>query len=138
VLRCRGKKHIIISWKAGAYSIRFPEVQFLQTAPVVREITACRFVANLQTPRRFSNKQKLRRYVGLGVTGRESNGKRLAQSCLDSADVGSLKDVSRKVFEAARRTKQDNAFKRFYEQSLAQTKNRIHAGINVWRPASAG
>lgn len=115
------------------FSRRFPEVRLLQTAPGVGIITACRFVAYLQTPRRFSNKQKLWRYCRLGITRRESNGKRLAHPRLDAAGVGSLKDCSRKVFEAARRTKSDNAFKRFYEQSLTDTKNAVHARLSTQR-----
>ncbi len=112
---------------------QFREVKLLQTAPGVGIITACRFVAYLQTPLRFSNKRKLWRYCRLGVTRRESNGKRLAHPRLDSAGVGSLKDISRKVFEAARRTKSDNSFKRFYEQSLATTKNAVHARLSTQR-----
>lgn len=115
------------------FSHRFPEVRLLQTAPGVGIITACRFIAYLQTPRRFSNKQKLWRYCRLGVTRRESNGKRLAHPRLDAAGVGSLKDVSRKVFEAARRTKSQNAFKRFFEQSQAVTKNTVHARLSTQR-----
>ena len=114
-------------------SKQFREVKLLQTAPGVGIITACRFVAYLQTPHRFSNKRKLWRFCRLGVTRRESNGKRLAHPKLDSAGVGSLKDVSRKVFEAARRTKTDNAFKQFYEQSLANTKNAVHARLSTQR-----
>ncbi len=116
-----------------AASKQFPEVSLLQTAPGVGIITACRFVAYIQTPRRFSNKRKLWRYCRLGITRRESNGKRLAHPRLDSAGVGSLKDVSRKVFEAARRTKKDNSFKRFFEQSLLNTKNAVHARLSTQR-----
>lgn len=115
------------------FSQQFREVELLQTAPGVGIITACRFVAYLQTPHRFSNKRKLWRFCRLGVTRRESNGKRLAHPRLDSAGVGSLKDVSRKVFEAARRTKTDNSFKQFYEQSLANTKNAVHARLSTQR-----
>ena len=112
---------------------QFQEVRLLQTAPGVGIITACRFVAYIQTPHRFSNKRKLWRYCRLGITRRESNGKRLAHPRLDSAGVGSLKDVSRKVFEAARRTKKENSFKRFYEQSLLNTKNATHARLSAQR-----
>jgi transposase len=115
------------------YSRRFAEVRRLQTAPGVGAITACRFVGYLQTPRRFSNKRKLWRYCRLGITRRESNGKRLSHPRLDNAGVGSLKDVSRKVFEAARRCKGDNSFKRCYEQSLENTKNQIHARLATQR-----
>ncbi len=115
------------------FSRQFREVALLQTAPGVGIITACRFVGYLQTPHRFSNKRKLWRFCRLGVTRRESNGKRLAHPKLDSAGVGSLKDVSRKVFEAARRTKADNSFKQFYEMSLANTKNAVHARLSTQR-----
>lgn len=110
-----------------------PEVRLLQTAPGVGPVTACRFVAYIQTPRRFSNKRKLWRYARLGITRRESNGKRLSHPRLDNAGVGSLKDVSRKVFEAARRTRADNAFKMAYEQSLSTTKNAVHARLTTQR-----
>jgi len=115
------------------FSKQFREVELLQTAPGVGIITACRFVAYIQTPHRFSNKRKLWRFCRLGVTRRESNGKRLAHPKLDSAGVGSLKDVSRKVFEAARRTKSANSFKQFYEMSLANTKNAVHARLSTQR-----
>lgn len=115
------------------YSKRFPEIELLQTAPGVGEITACRFVAYVQTPHRFSSKQKLWRYAKLGVTRRESNGKRLSHPRLDRSGIGSLKDVSRKIFEAARRTKHANSFKRFYEQSLEKTKNQVHSRLSTQR-----
>ena len=115
------------------FSCSLPEVRLLQSVPGVGAITACRFVAYLQTPHRFSNKRKLWRFCRLAVTRRESNGKRLNHPRLDSAGVGSLKDVSRKVCLAARRTKTDNSFKRFYEQSLANTKNAVHARVSTQR-----
>jgi transposase len=46
---------------------QFPEVRLLQTAPGVGIITACRFVAYIQTPARFSNKRKLWRYARLAL-----------------------------------------------------------------------
>jgi len=115
------------------FSKQFREIELLQTAPGVGIITACRFVGYVQTPHRFSNKRKLWRFCRLGVTRRESNGKRLAHPRLDSSGVGSLKDVSRKVFEAARRTKTDNSFKQFYEMSLLNTKNAVHARLSTQR-----
>jgi hypothetical protein len=98
-----------------------------------RIITASRFVVDIQIPHRFSNKRKLWRYYLFGITGRKLNGKRLAHPCHDAAGVDSLKDVSLKVFEAARLTKADNLFKRFYEQSLANTKNAVHARLSTQR-----
>ena len=112
---------------------RFPEVALLEAVPGVGPITACRFVGYVQTPKRFSNKRKFWRYCRLGITRRESNGKRLSHPRLDNAGNGSLKDVSRKVFEAARRTRSDNSFKRAYEQSLANTRNEVHARLSTQR-----
>jgi transposase len=112
---------------------QFPEVALLEAVPGVGPITACRFVGYVQTPKRFSNKRKFWRYCRLGITRRESNGKRLSHPRLDNAGNGSLKDVSRKVFEAARRTRADNSFKQAYEQSLANTKSEVHARLSTQR-----
>jgi hypothetical protein len=54
---------------------QFPEIKLLQTAPGVGVIGACRFVALVQNPRRFSNKRKLWQYCRLGVAHRSSDGK---------------------------------------------------------------
>ena len=115
------------------FAKQFPEVALLEAVPGVGPITACRFVGYVQTPKRFSNKRKFWRYCRLGITRRESNGKRLSHPRLDNAGNGSLKDVSRKVFEAARRTRADNSFKRAYELSLANTKNEVHARLSTQR-----
>lgn len=112
---------------------QFAEVALLEAVPGVGPIAACRFVGYVQTPKRFSNKRKFWRYCRLGITRRESNGKRLSHPRLDNAGNGSLKDVSRKVFEAARRTRADNSFKRAYEQSLAHTRNEVHARLSTQR-----
>lgn len=115
------------------FAKRLPEVRLLQTAPGVGPITACRFVAYVQTPHRFSNKRKLWRYCRLGITRRESNGKRLSHPHLDPAGCGSLKDCSRKIFEAARRTKTENSFKCFFENTLDTTRNSVHARLATQR-----
>ncbi len=107
---------------------------FCKLRPVPRIITACRFVAYIQTPARFSNKSKLMAICQTRARrAANQTAKGLAHPRLDSAGVGSLKDVSRKVFEAARRTKKDNSFKRAYEQSLANTKNAVHARLSAQR-----
>ncbi len=112
---------------------QFPEVKLLQSAPGVGIIGACRFVAYIQTPHRFSNKRKLWRYCRLGITKRSSDGKLLAHPRLDINGCGSLKDVSRKAFEAAVRCEKNNSFKRAFEQSLANTGDKIHARLTVQR-----
>jgi hypothetical protein len=37
------------------------------------------------------------------------------------------------VFEAARRTKKDNSFKRAFEYALLNTKNAVHARLSTQR-----
>lgn len=112
---------------------QFPEIKLPQTAPGIGVIGACRFVAYIQTPLRFSNKRKLWRYCRLGIAHRSSDGKLLAHPRLDRNGCGALKDVSRKAFDAAMRSRKDNSFKCAYEQSLAATRDKVHARLTVQR-----
>lgn len=112
---------------------QFPEIKLLQTAPGVGSIGACRLVAYIQNPRRFSNKRKLWRYCRLGVAHRSSDGKLLAHPRLDRNGCGALKDVSRKAFEAALRCQEDNSFKRAFERTLAATHDKVHARLSTQR-----
>lgn len=112
---------------------QFPEIKLLQTAPGVGVIGACRFVAYIQNPRRFSNKRKLWRYCRLSVAHRSSDGKLLSHPRLDRNGCGALKNVSRKAFEAALRCRDDNSFKRAYERTLAATNSKVHARLATQR-----
>jgi transposase len=111
----------------------FPEIKLFQTAPGMGPIGACRFSAYVHTPQRFSSRQKLWKYCRLSVSHRSSNGKPLRRPRLDRCGCGRLKDVTRKAFEAALRTHQDNGFKRTYRRSLEQTHDAIHARLTVQR-----
>jgi hypothetical protein len=64
---------------------------------------------------------------------RSSDGRPIGGQHLDRAGCGALKDVSRKAFEAALRRRDDNLFKRAYEQSLARTGDATHARLSVQR-----
>lgn len=111
----------------------FPEAALLRTAPGIGPISACRFVAYVQTPHRFSSKRKLWRYCRLGVSHRTSDGKPLRHPQLDRSGCGRLKDVTRKAFEVAVRARTDNSFKRAYAGALAHTHNETHARLSVQR-----
>ena len=111
----------------------FHEVTLLRTAPGVGPIGAARFVAYVQTPHRFSSKRKLWRYCRLGVSHRTSDGKPLRHPQLDRSGCGRLKDVTRKAFEVAVRARQENTFKRTYEETLKRTHNATHARLTVQR-----
>jgi len=113
----------------------FPEIKLLRTAPGVGPIGACRFCAYIHTPSRFSTTRKLWKYCRLSVSHRSSNGKPLRRPRLDRFGCGRLKDVSRKAFDAAVRSRQDkdNGFKRAYLRALAQTQDATHARLTVQR-----
>ena len=110
-----------------------PEIKWLRTAPGMGPIGACRFSAYIHTPQRFSSTRKLWKYCRLSVSHRSSNGKPLRRARLDRNGCGRLKDVTRKAFEAALRTHQDNGFKRAYRQALETTHDKTHARLTVQR-----
>lgn len=112
---------------------RYPEVKLLDTVPGVGLIGASRFSAYVQTPDRFSNKRKLWSYCRLGIAQRSSDDKPLGRMALNRNGVGVLKDVSRKSFEGAMKTREDNLFKRFFRRSLEVTHNETHARLSTQR-----
>ena len=111
----------------------FQEIKLLRTVPGVGPIGACRFSAYIHTPSRFSSKRKLWKYCRLSVSHRSSNGKPLRRPRLDRSGCGRLKDVSRKAFEVAVRSPQDNGFKRAYLRALETTHDATHARLTVQR-----
>jgi transposase len=112
---------------------QYPEIARFQTVPGVGVIGAARFSAYIQTPHRFSSKRKLWRYCRLGITERSSDGKRLGPKRLAHTGLGRLKDVSRKAFSSALHSRRENAFKRTYQQTLARTRNAMHARLTTQR-----
>jgi transposase len=110
-----------------------PEISIMKTAPGVGPIGACRFSAYIHAPQRFSTTRKLWKYCRLSVSHRSSNGKPLRRPRLDRNGCGRLKDVSRKAFDAALRSKSDNGFKRAYQRALATTHDATHARLTVQR-----
>jgi transposase len=111
----------------------FPEIKLLRTVPGIGPIGACRFSAYIHTPHRFSSKRKLWKYCRLSVSHRSSNGKPLRRPKLDYSGCGRLKDVSRKAFDVALRSRTDNSFKRSYQRALQTTHDKTHARLTVQR-----
>src|SRR5437867_2211269 len=111
----------------------FPEIRIFRTAPGIGPIGACRFSAYIHTPSRFSSTRKLWKYCRLSVSHRSSNGKPLRRPRLDRCGCGRLKDVSRKAFDVAIRSRKDNGFKRAYHRALEQTHEATHARLTVQR-----
>jgi transposase len=111
----------------------FPEIKLLRTAPGIGPIGACRFSAYIHTPSRFSTTRKLWKYCRLSVSHRSSNGKPLRRPRLDRSGCGRLKDVSRKAFDVAIRSRHNNGFKRAYQRALETTHDKTHARLTVQR-----
>lgn len=111
----------------------FPEIKLLRTAPGVGPIGACRFSAYIHTPSRFSSTRKLWKYCRLSISHRSSNGKPLRRPRLDRFGCGRLKDVSRKAFDVAIRSRHDNGFKRTYQRALETRPDKTHARLTVQR-----
>jgi len=111
----------------------WPIIEYFMEVPGVGLILSCRFVAYVQTPCRFATKQKLWTFSRLGLSHRSSDGKQLSAPRLDHNGNGTLKDLSRKVFEGAKKRDDDNAFKRAYYRYLKTTNNEMHARLTVQR-----
>lgn len=119
---------VVVSLSRG-----YPIISSLRKAPGMGPILSARFVACIQTPHRFRRRSKVWRYSRLGVTDRSSDGKPLERKRLDHAGNGILKDLSRKAFHAAMKTKESNLFQRTYRRSLKATGNAVHARLTTQR-----
>lgn len=114
-------------------SKNFPVIERLSEIPGVGPRISSTFVAYVQDPNRFSSRSKFLRYCRLGILKRSSNGIPIGREHIDKAGCASLKDISRKAFNAAMLTKNDNQFKRFYRASLERTGSEKNARLNTQR-----
>lgn len=119
--------------RLGRLARSWPIIEYFMEAPGMGLVLSCRFVAYIQTPWRFATKRQLWSFCKLGLIQRSSDGKPLSSPRLDRSGNGALKDLSRKVFEGARRRKDMNAFKRAYCRYLENTQNPLHARLSVQR-----
>jgi transposase len=104
-----------------------------QEVPGLGPILAARFVAEIQTPHRFRDKRKVWQASRLGIRDQSSDGKLIAFKRLDRQAGGTLKAISRMVFERAIRCRDENLFQRTYKRSLERTRNPVHARLNTER-----
>jgi transposase len=110
-----------------------PIVRVWQEIPGVGPVGAAKFGAYIKCPHRFAQKGQISKYSRLSITTCETGGKSIRRQRLDRSGNGALKDVSRKAFEAAMRTRRDNLIKRAYAQTLASTGSEVHARLKVQR-----
>ncbi|MCG2818191.1 MAG: hypothetical protein L6433_04215, partial [Actinomycetia bacterium] len=113
-------------------SREYPVIERYKKMPGVADVLATRFVAYVQDPYRF-NKRTLCWFSGLGVVKRSSDGVPIGGEHLNKDGNGALKDLSRKAFDGAMRTKRDNGIKYTYRMSKARTGNQTHARLNTQR-----
>ena len=86
----------------NAYAGRFPEVSLIRTIPGFGPVSSPIFVGLIMAPKRFNKRQELWTYCRLGITSRESGGKKIRRDRLDRWNGhGILKDISRKAFLSA-------------------------------------
>jgi hypothetical protein len=111
---------------------RYKEIERFEQVPGIGPIGSHLFDAFIQTPHRFTTKQKLWRYCGLGIRSKTSNGKPLGYEELDPSGRSELKAVSYRAWLAALR-QGDNEVNTFFEQSLQRTGDRTHARLNTQR-----
>jgi len=126
--RQRDKAKRLMVRESGAFSA----IGRLKKIPGVATIGAARFFAYVQDSSRF-NVSELCKYSRLAVVGRESGGNPLGPEHLNKDGNGTLKDVSRKAFDGAMRTKGPNGIKEFYRRSLQRTGDRTNARLNTQR-----
>lgn len=109
----------------------YPEIKEFKKIPGIGDVGAHIFDAFIQTPHRFKDKSKLWRYCRLGIKDRTSDGKPLGYRRLDKSGVSELKALSYRAWMSA--MKGNNEVKRFYQQSLKRTHDRVHARLNTQR-----
>jgi transposase len=111
----------------------YPEIAEFARIPGVGPVGAHVFDAFVQTPERFSSKQKLWRYCRLAVTDRSSDGKPLGFRRLDRQGNPDLKAVSYWAWKCSLQTRASNEVKRFYQASMERTRDKTHARLNTQR-----
>jgi transposase len=113
-------------------SRNFPVIKRLERIPGVATISASRFVAYVQNPHRFNTKG-LVSFSRLAVVKRESGESLIGGEHLSKEGNGSMKALSRTVFNGVMRTRRMNGIKDYYLRSLRRTKNETHARLNTQR-----
>ncbi|MBU4173321.1 MAG: transposase [Actinobacteria bacterium] len=126
--RQRDKAERLMVRESGA----FPAIARLKKIPGVAIIGASRFFAYVQDSSRF-NLSELNKYSRLAVVGSESGDKPLGPEHLNRDGNGTLKDISRKAYNGAMRTKEPNGIKEFHRRSLQRTGDRTNARLNTQR-----
>jgi transposase len=97
-------------------------------------VVSCTFSGYVQDPGRFRTIRTLWKYCDLAVVHRTSCGKLVGREHLNKDGNSILKYVLGVAFnKAVGLCKEDNSFKRYYEESLKRTGSKTHARLNTQR-----
>ena len=110
----------------------FPVIERFKKIPGVGPVLAARFVAYVQDPNRF-NRSGLWKFSCLGVVTRISDGVSLGRQYLDKGGVSQMKDLSRKAFDGAMRTRDRNGIQIYFKRSHRNCENLDHARLSTQR-----
>jgi transposase len=110
----------------------FPVIRRLKKIPGVGTVSACRFVAYVQSPYRFNTKG-LVNFSRLAVVKKESGDSIVCGEHPSREGNGAMKALSRTVFNGAMKTTSTNGIRDYYLRSLRRTKNETHARLNTQR-----
>lgn len=113
-------------------SHEFPVIERFKKIPGVGPVLAARFVAYVQDPNRF-NRSGLWKFSCLGVVTRISDGVSLGRQYLDKSGVSQMKDLSRKAFDGAMRTRDRNGIQIYFKRSHRKCGNLDHARLSTQR-----
>ena len=112
---------------------KYPEIEEFKKITGIADVNAMIFDSYIQTPDRFTTKSRLYRYCRLGVTDRSSDNKPLGYKRLDKAGNSELKAMSYRAFVAAMHARRPNEVYRYYERSLAASRDSTCARLNTQR-----
>jgi transposase len=112
----------------------YPEIERFCRMPGIKEVVSCTFSGYVQDPGRFRTIRTLWKYCDLAVVHRTSCGKLVGREHLNKDGNSILKYVLGVAFnKAVGLCKEDNSFKRYYEESLKRTGSKTHARLNTQR-----
>jgi len=109
-----------------------PAYKLLQTMPGVGPLIACGYMAQIVTPDRFSQENKLWAYAGFANSHRESGGVIYSQRSSQSGNRP-LKWVVSQHFRVALRCSKPNRFKDYYHRRIQQGKSCTDARRDTCR-----
>lgn len=109
----------------------FWEIAEFQKMSGVGPVGAHTFSGYIQTPHRFRRRSQLIKFCKLGVRKFTSDGQKVRNECLSKAGHGCLKNLAHVAWKTS--VGADNEVNGFYQASLAECGDPVHARLNTQR-----